>query len=54
MDFSFGKKAKKASKINLETLDRDGESVLHYAAVNNDIETCKLLLVCDMFLSFIP
>ena len=35
---------KKASKINLETLDRDGESVLHYAAVNNDIETCKLLL----------
>ena len=35
---------KKASKIDLETLDRDGESVLHYAAVNNDIETCKLLL----------
>ena len=35
---------KKASKSNLETLDRDGESVLHYAAVNNDIETCKLLL----------
>lgn len=35
---------KKASKSNLEMLDRDGESVLHYAAVNNDIETCKLLL----------
>ena len=35
---------KKASNINLEKLDRDGESVLHYAAVNNDIETCKLLL----------
>ena len=35
---------KKASKSELETLDRDGESVLHYAAVNNDIETCKLLL----------
>ena len=35
---------KKASKIELETLDRDGESVLHYAAVNNDLETCKLLL----------
>ena len=35
---------KKASNIDLETLDRDGESVLHYAAVNNDIETCKLLL----------
>ena len=38
---------KKASNIDLETLDRDGESVLHYAAVNNDLETCKLLLELD-------
>ena len=35
---------KKASKTELEKLDRDGESVLHYAAINDDIETCKLLL----------
>jgi hypothetical protein len=35
---------KKASKTELETIDKDGESVLHYAAVNNDLETCKLLL----------
>jgi len=35
---------KKASKTELEKLDRDGESVLHYAAINDDNETCKLLL----------
>jgi len=35
---------KKASKRELEKLDRDKESVLHYAAVNNDLQTCKLLL----------
>ena len=35
---------KNASKEDLEILDIDGESVLHYAAVNNDLETCKLLL----------
>ena len=35
---------KKASKKDLEILDRDGESVFHYAAVNDDLETCKLLL----------
>ena len=35
---------KEASKTELEKLDRDGESVLHYAAINDDIETCKLLL----------
>lgn len=28
----------------LEIVDRDGESPLHYAAVNDDIEMCKLLL----------
>jgi ankyrin repeat protein len=35
---------KKASKTELEILDRDKESVLHWAAVNDDLETCKLLL----------
>ena len=38
------KQLKKASNTELEILDKDRESVLHYAAVNNDIETCKLLL----------
>ena len=35
---------KTASKKDLEILDRDGESVFHYAAVNDDLEICKLLL----------
>ena len=35
---------KNASKDLLIRCDRDKESPLHYAAVNNDLETCKLLL----------
>jgi ankyrin repeat protein len=35
---------KNAPKDLISTLDRDGESPLHYAAVNNDLEICKLLL----------
>ena len=35
---------KNASKDLLIRCDRDKESPLHYAAVNDDLETCKLLL----------
>jgi ankyrin repeat protein len=35
---------KNAPKDLLIKCDRDKESPLHYAAVNNDLETCKLLL----------
>jgi ankyrin repeat protein len=35
---------KNASKNLINKLDRDGESPLHYAAVNDDLEICKLLL----------
>ena len=35
---------KNASKYLINQLDRDGESPLHYAAVNDDLEMCKLLL----------
>jgi len=35
---------KNASKDLISKLDIDGESPLHYAAVNDDLEICKLLL----------
>ena len=35
---------KNASNDLLIRCDRDGESLLHYATVNDDLETCKLLL----------
>ena len=35
---------KNASKHLINKLDRDGESPLHYAAVNDDLEICKLLI----------
>jgi ankyrin repeat protein len=37
-------KINNASKDLLIRCDRDGESPLHYAAVNDDLEMCKLLL----------
>ena len=37
-------KINNASNDLLIRCDRDGESPLHYAAVNDDLEMCKLLL----------
>lgn len=32
-------------KEELLNVDRDGESALHYAAVNDDVELCKILII---------